>query len=458
MASHKLKLLAISDTHLGEETSLLSFPRGLQQLWRTLAEDTEFWTPIFPDFDPEEKVRVEDLVLVGDVTDRTLSSTSQISANTHAFAMMLGDAIEIERAVYVPGNHDHTLWTGYNGAPGITGYEGEDVVRSGGCPDSRAEEILSIFLGYPIGWAWWTLERGARVAADNFVFSIANPVYAKEVAGRTYAFAHGTHFRSEMVSGWEQGLLRAGGMSNLDHLLDLELQPSGDLEDVHDMMGLEKAVSGFVDSLWPSSKNTPTSRSDELWYLLTLLREGSEVKRASPERSAVFSREDLSNNKAEGRVAKLTNDQGEPSTDSLERFRRVFLPHLETHLQDGRLAGRGLPTEELVFVYGDTHQGGWGDLGVPDRSASIRVYNCGGWVVDGPRTHPSCHLFAVDDEGQEFLLDISFANDLEGHSVRVGDETLLRLAARDAEHRIEAVNRAGLAFGRGWQYLRGRFG
>jgi hypothetical protein len=450
--------LAISDTHLGEETSLLSFPRGLQQLWQTLAKDTDFWRPIFPNFDPDERVKVEDLVLVGDIPDRTLSSTSQISANTHAFAMMLGDALEIERAVYVPGNHDHTLWTGYHGAPGITNYSGKDVVRNGNCLDGRAEEILSIFLGYPIGWAWWALKSGEHATADGFAFSIANPVYAKEVAGCTYAFAHGTHFRSEMVSGWERGLLRAGGISNLDHLLDLELQPGGNLEEVDDMTGLEAAVSHFVDSLWPSSKNSPTSRSDELWYLLTLLREGSELKREAPEKSAIFTREDLSKDEAEGRVTKLTDGHGEPSSDSLERFRKLFLPHLETHLQDRQLEGRGLPTEELVFVYGDTHQGGWGDLNVPGRSARVRVYNCGGWVVDGPRTHPACHLFAVDDEGQEFILDVSFAKDLKGNSVQVGDDTLLRLAGRDAEHRIEAVNRSGLAFGRGWQYLRRRFG
>jgi hypothetical protein len=458
MGSQKLKLLAISDTHLGEETSLLSFPRGLQQLWQTLARDANFWRPIFPDFDPDERVQVEDLVLVGDISDRTLSSTSQISANTHAFAMMVGDALEIERVVYVPGNHDHTLWTGYNGAPGITGYRGKDVVRNGKCLDDKAEEILSIFLGYPIGWAWWALERAEHVTADGFVFSIANPVYAKEVAGRTYAFAHGTHFRPEMVPGWERGLLRAGGISDLDHLLDLELQPSGDLEEVDDMTGLEEAVSHFVDSLWPSSKNKPTSRSDELWYLLTLLREGSEAKRESPERSAAFSREDLSNDEAEGRVAKLTDERGEPSTDSLERFRKLFLPHLETHLEAEQVEGGSLPTGELVFVYGDTHQGGWGDLDVPGRSGRVRVYNCGGWIVDGPRTHPACHLFAVDDEGREFILDVSFARDLRGNSVQVGDDTLLLLAGRDAEHRIESVNRAGLAFGRGWQFLRSRFG
>jgi len=32
----RLKLLAISDTHLGEDTSLISFPRGHQHLWTML--------------------------------------------------------------------------------------------------------------------------------------------------------------------------------------------------------------------------------------------------------------------------------------------------------------------------------------------------------------------------------------------------------------------------------------
>jgi len=31
-----LKFLAISDTHLGEDCSLLSFPHGRQHLWREL--------------------------------------------------------------------------------------------------------------------------------------------------------------------------------------------------------------------------------------------------------------------------------------------------------------------------------------------------------------------------------------------------------------------------------------
>ena len=46
MGSQKLKLLAVSDTHLGEETSLLSCLRGLQHLWRTLVEDYRWFVDV----------------------------------------------------------------------------------------------------------------------------------------------------------------------------------------------------------------------------------------------------------------------------------------------------------------------------------------------------------------------------------------------------------------------------
>lgn len=467
MTPRKLKLLAISDTHLGEETSLLSFPRGLQHLWSTLVEDPDFWQPIFGDWNcSDERVEVEDLVLVGDIVDRTLSSTSQISAHAHAFAMMLGDALKVKHAVYVPGNHDHTLWTSFKGGHGITDPQGDTVVSRGKCC-KKAEEMLSIFLGYPIGWAWWTLERSAAAGPGEFnerateraefTFSIANPVFAKTVKERTYAFAHGTHFRPELVPGWQRKLLQVARVSHLDQFAHLDLEPMPDLDNIANMAELESAIAHFVDSLWPSSKNKPTSRSDELWYLFTLLREGSEDVRTPPDRSAAFPRDALQSDAASDRFARLTGENDGSLDESLQRFERLFRKPLDDHLKDN-----GFSVEDLAFVYGDTHRGGWGELTPPDR-LPIRVYNCGGWIAEvaevpevakGPQTHPACHLFAVDEEGQEYMLDVSFKQDHEGNLVCVGEDELLTLASQDVEHRRRAVNRASLALGRGWETLK----
>lgn len=83
----QLEFLAISDTHLGEETSILSFPHGRQHLWRVLRPP--FGSDEF-DKDNKEKLEVEEMILLGDIPDRTLSSTSQIITHTNNFIGTLG--------------------------------------------------------------------------------------------------------------------------------------------------------------------------------------------------------------------------------------------------------------------------------------------------------------------------------------------------------------------------------
>src|SRR5947209_20260056 len=103
----KLKYLTISDTHLGEDTSLLCFPQGRARLCNALRE-------MFGGVEP--KIVVDELILLGDIPDRALSATSQIMTQTHAFLRALAEVLAVRRVVYVPGNHDHTLWTSYDRA------------------------------------------------------------------------------------------------------------------------------------------------------------------------------------------------------------------------------------------------------------------------------------------------------------------------------------------------------
>jgi hypothetical protein len=428
----RLKILAISDTHLGKGTSLLSFPCGLRWLWKTLAQDRDFWKPVFPGFDPEkeEKVEVDELILLGDIPDRTLSSTSQISSSTQAFNMVLGSTLNVKKSIYIPGNHDHTLWTNYKnlrggnvGPSGITDDpEGELVVERGERRDENrcAEEILSIFFGYPSGWAW-TKIRDERKPD----FAVANPVYAKQIDGRTYVFAHGTHFRIEVASELEKRLIRIADALQLDRLANLALEPLHDLSEATSLEELEQCVGPFVDSLWPSSRNNPTSQCDELRYLCTRLRGGPEKRRATPEESRIFFRGGLPQ-ASEDRINKLTAND-EPLDRSLERWRRHFLPHMLAYL-----GAKGFSRDDVTFVYGDTHRGGWGEL--PSGSGGrTRIYNCGGWVADGKGHHPACHLFAVGENGEEYLLDISF------RGAEVDGKPLLELVTQNGEHHLQDV-------------------
>jgi hypothetical protein len=78
-----------------------------------------------------------------------------------------------------------------------------------------------------------------------------------------------------------------------------------------------------------------------------------------------------------------------------------FLPHMMRHLEEYDLSG------DLTFVYGDTHDGGWGELSLPG-GRDMRVYNTGGWVTYDIEDHPTCYIFAVGEDGIEYLLDVSF--------------------------------------------------
>ena len=97
------------------------------------------------------------------------------------------------------------------------------------------------------------------------------------------------------------------------------------------------------------------------------------------------------------------------------------------------LSDEGLDTRDLTFVYGDTHKGGWGDY--TSGTSTIRIYNTGGWVVHNAKHHPSCQLFAVDQGGEEYLLDVSFRD------VNLDGDGLLAIAARDYENRKRSTGR-----------------
>jgi hypothetical protein len=427
-----LKFLVISDTHLGEETSLLCFPHGRRRLWSALCE-------IFGGGHPG--VQVEELILLGDIPDRTLSSTSQIITHTNALMETLGSALDVRRAVYLPGNHDHTIWSSYlrdrSGAgTGITAVDGETLVSGGKIVpglEGAADPLLSLFFGHPDGSPWRAVE-----AAGKLDFVVANPIYARAFQGRTYVFTHGTHFRKDVAAPvWLKTLLDAAAIDEL--LAELEIQPGGNVARAKDLADLEAKVTPFVDSLWPSSGSNPTGSSDQLWYLLTYISGKFGHRRDAPLKDMVFDRAALAALGEGERLVRLTPEHDLAADEitpvkryangSIERLNRIFLKHALAEAQHA-----GLPAGPVTFVYGDTHEGGYGRLPNPAGGGDVRVYNTGSWVVHNERHHPPCHLFAVDEAGNEYMVDLTFGG------VTVDGRSLLDLAAEDAENRKRATS------------------
>ncbi|MGO9569613.1 MAG: metallophosphoesterase [Desulfomonilaceae bacterium] len=428
----KLKLLVISDTHLGEPTSLLSYPQGLWHLWENLRTLFNGST--------KDPLEIDELILLGDIPDRTLSSTSEIITHTNAFIQTLGSAANINKGVYVPGNHDHTLWTKYVLGKSasrkkwdITKPAGERLIGPDDYnPADYAKELLTVFFGFNKGSAW------RRIVDENrFEFYVANPLYAKVIkdkAGqlRTYVFAHGTHFKSEVCA--PEIVWDTIDRLELDSLAGLTLQTGGDVHDAKNLLNLERIVTPFVDSLWPSSGNNSKTKAKELWYLYNRLRSLTVVPRQIGDISECFDQAALKAQPAPDRVRLLVTPNGDFNSGSIQRWKDCFLPHMLTYLKKAKLLNPA-----VTFVYGDTHEGGWGYDWTAASGEVIRIYNTGAWVVDESGQHPPCHIFAVDEDGEEYMADISF------NSVSIDGEFLLSLAGKEVtlgNERVSAVFRA----------------
>ncbi|MHA2008473.1 MAG: metallophosphoesterase [Promethearchaeota archaeon] len=412
-----LKYLAISDTHLGEDTSFLSFPRGRQILREELCKA----------FGNGAQFQIDELILLGDIPDTSLSSISQVITQTNAFIQTIESAANISKVVYIPGNHDHTLWTDYvklrygtDIEYRVTDHEGELIVDQNQVIDHQAcKDLSTVFFGYPYGQPWETLQ-----SRTPFDFLVANPIYAVKENNRTYVFTHGTHFKGVVTSPeWMKKLI---DYTQLDQLIaKIEIKSDCDVSEAESLEDLERIVAPFVDSLWISARNDPTTRSDQLWYLYSVLSSRFDEDREIPDATDCYPFSDYLNVE-EGIIKRLN-----PGDKFMTLLKDHFLDHLLDYLDEKHLL-----SDKITFVYGDIHDGGWGKI--PERrngrDINLDIFNCGGWVVHDKENHPPCHIFAVDNNGKEYILDISFKG------VEMLGNPLIEIAAMDYENRRQGIN------------------
>ena len=414
--------------HLGEGTSLLTFPQGRKHLIDALRDK----------FGGE---KIEELILVGDATDTALASMSQVITHTSIFINTLLSSLDIDKVVYIPGNHDHTVWTDYmkkrygedsdhhlTSPSGEIIYETNNIVNPSGDNNCQraCEYLLTLFFEFNFGPAWRTIE------SDNkYKFVIANPLYAVENFGRTYVFTHGTHFKSILTD--YRCLIWIVDHLQLDKwIANIEFESYPNLSRASDLKDLERRAAPFVDSLYISSLNDPTRRSDQLWYLYTVV-------------ASHFDQPRVIGNTNVDQAYPVFNP---PNFNRLERDNKsidlmfiYFFRHLIDYL---RSPGINLRTDKITLVYGDTHDGGFGEF--PNiNGTNIRIYNLGSWVARNENSHPPCHVFAVDNNGDEMMLEISF------NTVKILGQSIMKLAAADFENRYNAI---------GWfaRWLLERFG
>jgi hypothetical protein len=400
--------------HLGEGTSLLTFPQGRQRLLKALK-------------DKFGGQKIEELILVGDAADTALASISQVITHTSVFINTLLSSLDIDKVVYIPGNHDHSVWTDYintrygengdhhsNSPSGDLIYENGTIIYPPGDNNCKkaCEDLLTIFFEYDFGPAWELIKSN-----NKYKFVIANPIYAVEQSGRTYVFTHGTHFKSVLTDyKYLIWFIDHTGLDERIAKIEFELYPN--LSRASDLNDLEKRVAPFVDSLYISSKTHPTKRSDQLWYLYTVVTSHFDAHRIIPD--------DADNDYPTFEPPNFNNLVRD--TKSIDLMFEYFFDHLKNYLGSD---GINMGTQNITLVYGDTHDGGFVELN--ESGSNIRIYNLGSWVARHKSSHPPCHVFAVDHTGKESMLDISF------NEVSILGKPIMKLAAADFENRYRPI-------------------
>ncbi len=158
------KIIAISDTHFGDESMLLDDERLVDRLIEALAGRGE----------------ISELILLGDILDLWIKTQMPALRKARYFIDSLSRADNIKRIIYVPGNHDHQMFMD------AFRLEMDTLVRQGKLTTPRfmpARTYNETVIG-------WLAGPGAKVH-----FSMTYPFLVRPVGegDKQVVFTHGHH-------------------------------------------------------------------------------------------------------------------------------------------------------------------------------------------------------------------------------------------------------------------------
>ena len=156
------KIIAISDTHFGDESMLLDEERLVDRLIEALAGRGE----------------ISELILLGDILDLWIKTQMPALRKARYFIDSLSRLDNIERIVYVPGNHDHQMFMD------AFRLEMDTLVKQGNLTTPRfmpARTYSETVIG-------WLARPGAKVH-----FSMTYPFLVRPMGDKQFVFTHGHH-------------------------------------------------------------------------------------------------------------------------------------------------------------------------------------------------------------------------------------------------------------------------
>jgi hypothetical protein len=391
-----LRYVCLSDLHLGARYSLLTAKNPLDTS-PVLAQFSIALRAMLGAFAAESPgAPLPQLVLNGDILDLGLSPISHCAMGFQRFIEALYPPPIVEgspevtpvlsyEALFVPGNHDHKLWTWSDenrygkqlrNAPRLL-QELDSVTPMFVSGDRTApgyveSELLGKLLQV------YTKSVSPRVIT-------AYPNLAVSVPARTIVFHHGHYLESEYRM-----------MSSLRRFLGLGGEAAETVAE------LEKENGAWIDFLWSSLGDAGLAGKDTR-NLYTRLQGGAETEQlihAVTRRIVTYARPQLPMG-GERQVQSLARHAVRALLDVIvqrtaEMERNSYATvlgedsiaslrwYLETPVAAQFATERQMLPNDLVFVFGHTHKP-FEDAIVADGYANpVRVFNTGGWVLDEP--------------------------------------------------------------------------
>jgi hypothetical protein len=377
------RYVCLSDLHLGEEDSLLTYSPDCSRPSPVLRSLVECLADILRR--NESGAPKPCLVLAGDVLELALCPTEQALA---AFEQFLGCTMAPQNElfgeiVYVPGNHDHHMWLAAREAQYLNylgGLASADPVE----PPWDTTKVMMDMGGKDrlvSGLATAIARRLPHLRQRGFEVLAAYPNFGVAAGDRVVIFHHG-HFIEEAYHFF----------STLACLFFPEQKPP------EDIYTLEKENSAWIDFLWSAlgscgrigadveSVYEATGDEARLHHLTDTLAGSIAARYPVPKWAPKFVRQwvlqaalhQAAQSAATGLERRQTQGEAALSAQAGEGLRAYIEGPLKRQLRQET----GAVPEGLRFVFGHTHKP------FVDVRDGAHILNTGGWVVDSPRPQP----------------------------------------------------------------------
>jgi hypothetical protein len=392
-----IRWICVSDLHLGALNSVLTSvdPDG-EHVERTsvspvLSALCEGLRELSRGTDPPQ------LVVLGDLFELALSSTDDAAATFAQFVAALkpaaSDAAVTPVIRFLPGNHDHHLWSRARSDRYLE-YIGSAPTDQALTPEPHTTHLLPTNEGIPVRDRFIEslaarADIGAKITVEQ---SYPNLGLVTPSAKRAVVLSHG-HFI--------EPLYRA--MSALDEIFE---SPREGLPSADD---LEAENGAWIDFFWSSMGDSGdiSAWTRDMYESLqseeAIEAEVLAIRRAIAERQGSRLRAHMEGLLAEGTLVEavkksLRRERHRPEVLS-DNAQTGLLSFLSGPVAAQLVEEIGKPAD-VAFVFGHTHKP-FADLREPQGlPGPVPVVNTGGWVVDTPEAEPNkgACVIVIDEE------------------------------------------------------------